>query len=181
MLHRSALLMDGLTETYLDTSRIIDQTVKRFVRLFGGNYHDLRAEADLFYIQAYDSHTSRLSSFPTWLRIKVWRGLQEYMRTHIARDNRCPRVWRDFNVEPAKDLEPFDLSDFLDSRPDLSPDARELITLVIQPPLPVRVNTSERGEETPWHITLGVREYLRDCGWNKSRMDKAFAEVRGVL
>lgn len=182
MTERKAHVLDAMQEAYSDTVEILDRLVSRFVGCYGGDYEDLRSEADLAFMKAWDTHDYSIRSFEAWLKLKVWRSLQENMRVRLARHNRLPRVHLDLDARAAEvSPAPFNLGEFLEQHADLDADAKLVVGLVVNPPIPVRLATRERGEESVVNIRAAVKEYLRDDGWSKARIDASFTAVMETL
>lgn len=172
----SSIWDEAQTESYLSVARLVDDTVRKFVRLYGGDYEELRSEASLLYVRSYHSHVYGMSTFAHWVRIKIWRGLQESMRSRLARNNRLPRVQMDLDAHPGTTKESFDLSEFLHSRPPMTDDARLVIKLVVRSTVDV-----SRPGLTPSAMRRAVRRHLRGIGWDRDRVNSVFTEIHDLL
>ena len=73
-------------ELYLSVERLLDKTVWSFVRRYGGEFDELRADANLHYIQAsYKYDDSRGVSYSSHIRFCVWNGLLDAHRIKAHR------------------------------------------------------------------------------------------------
>lgn len=174
------LQRDAVNETFGDVEKLVYDTAHKFRKRYGGEIQELISEANELFMDAYKAFTPGRAAFSTWCRFKVWHGLLESLRRQITRNSR----FRDYGEDGLKLLEApegFNLSRFLN---ELSPDARLVTSLVIDPPPNVRLSIVERNTKirNPRNnLRESVWEHLTDLGWEENRIGRAFLEVTNAL
>jgi hypothetical protein len=170
----------ALTENYTDVERLIHHTVHSFVKRFGGDYDELRSDANTLFMEADESYTEDKGSYSNHIRYRVWMGLLEDMRKRIARQNRLPRKGVDLRLYVAPFARPqFDQAE-VEKR--LSEDARAVLRLVLDSPIDVEASLTQHGNiRTGGSWRRALREFLRDVGWSMSRVTESFNELKENL
>ena len=173
------LAMIAVSETYLDVEKLIFHTVHRFVKAYGGDFDEYRSDANLAYMDAYQTYHRSKGTFEAWVRFKVWKRLLEVLRTKIGRNNRLPRVEADLEAMPVHaEPNPFWLSDFL---AELSDDARAVVELILDSPQSIEQSIRKRGGDTPHNIKAAVKEFLKDVGWAAGQVTDSFLEIGRII
>lgn len=183
------LAVDPAEVTYLDTTRLIDYQVSRFYKEYGkewvtrllGPFEEVRSQADLFFMHAYDSYDASIATFNTHLGYKVWKGLLSMLRNEIKRRKRSKLEDRELEELSARPMPEFRLQEFMHKLPE---DAREVVRLIcIDTPIEVYVTMAQnklRGQ-TPAAMREAVREYLRDMGWAAVQVTTSFKQITEAL
>lgn len=168
--------MDPVTVTYNDVKDLIDSTVAAFVQRYGGDYDDLRANANSYFIRAYHHPKDHYSTFEKKVAAFVWYNLIEELRTKYGRrGNRKTATSQDLTTVQAH--RGFDLSQFL---LDASPDLAHVTMLVVDPPAGLATKIAARGGETRNYRPL-IREHLQAEGWSDVRIKAALDEGKELL
>jgi hypothetical protein len=173
------LALDAVTETYHDVEGLLDQIAWRFIRRYGGEYNEIRSEANIHFLAAYSRFDSSEGEFKSWVNRRVFLCLLETLRKKIMRNNRLPRT----DADPDSlvvNTSSFIALDFLD---ELSEDARTIVSLVLEGSMDVNLATYERGGDNPkpHHIRWAIWEVCKDFGWTFNRMKESFQEIREAL
>ena len=172
-----------LTETYTDMGGLISEMTYRFWKAHGGDLDDLKAQANLIFIKAVDSHNPQKSKLTTWVAISIKKGLLYYMRrkwykpTHISI---VDLVNNNFEFE-SKSNENFSVMELLD---EMECDAHIVLQLFLDIPREVLLTIFEdknfRFDHTGGKIKNRLRNRLRQMGWTIRRIKEAFEEIKGI-
>jgi RNA polymerase sigma factor (sigma-70 family) len=161
-------------QRYETVEKFVHMWVWRFRARYGFPLDELRSEAFMGYVAAVETYDGR-SKFITWVGEKVKGALLTYVRKEASRRR---GEYADLDAVPHKPCASFDLDAVLAR---LTPDAKELVRLVFDTPVPVLMELAELGEETPANVRYALRCWLRDCGWAVQRITDTFTEVREAL
>ena len=170
------LPQDGFTETYQDLSHFVDGVVRKFVACYGGDFRELRQDADFLFMRAWvdhDKQKNQSQAFEPFLRNWVWYGLLDQHRTWLRRRH----TLRYTNALPDMPEAPGLTNDFLDG---ISQDAALVIQLCLETPAELEAAVAARGGH-PRNLRSCVREYLAKLGWAADRIRESFDEIRSVL
>lgn len=169
---RQTVRNPGLEATYSQEAKYLDQTVRKFWKQYGGDFLELRADADLLFVLAYCDHDEQKTSFRHWCRYKVWNGLLSKVRDAARRGDQAKRIkdkgWLDNHADPV-----FDLPKFF---AELSEDATLVVQMALQRSLE-ELTTPKKIEDAECQL---VQE-LRAKGWNSKRLTKVFNEIKESL
>jgi hypothetical protein len=167
---------NAMAIVYEDVKEVLDKTVGGFVRKYGGEFEELRAQADLIFVAqapTYDP-VKVAKPFETWLRYWVWYSLLDGLRASYAQCRKPTGglVALDDVVGVAAPVDPVG-----DITEGLSPDAVEVAALALQtPPDMQRVIVAKGG--TPRNHLSVYREHFVRLGWTSDRVTAAFTEIR---
>lgn len=167
------------THTYDDVKRLIYQTVHRFYKRYGGDLQELQAQANLIFLESYESHDPEKAQFSTWLVFTLWKRLQGNLRRDLRHRELAPTVALGNITMP--DRTHFDLDQFMD---ELSEDARTVASLVLDLPMDIRLSLETRKQRKGWdrqtpceNIKGALVEFLWDLGWTTQRIGESFREI----
>lgn len=160
---------------YKQTRPLIGSIVNRVKHAYGGDYHELMADADEHFWRAYTSYDpTRGADLKTWVYWQVWgrlRSEQRQNRTHNAPQNE--QLQGDEREE-----QHFHLNQFLEQ---LSPEAQLVVLITIDLPVPVVQVKETKGAGRYENKRSAIRTYLQGCGWSQQQINESFAEVAQVL
>lgn len=166
----------ALETTYEDVRRLVYNTACTFQNVHGGELDELVGEANLLFMEAYRTFDADEGSFSSWVRLKIWRGLQSSGRKIASRNTH--RTELDFAIVPDADPS-FDYRSFLK---ELSRDARRVARLVVDPPVDVRLSAAcRKGLDNPDSKRRAVVEFLGHVGWGVDRITRSFQEIAEAL
>jgi len=178
------LQRDAMTETYHDVHDLICHTVHGFIRKNGrqwGTFDELFAQANWEFMVAFrdyqrpDGNRDGDSSFSTWCRWVVSKGLLEHQRNIIRRDRMCRITVRDTTeMEIPADVSEFRLIDLLD---ELTDDAALVAKLTLNPPKVLTQCIAEAKGSAARNVQAVLRQYLYGLDWEPDRVNAAFAEI----
>lgn len=186
----STMLHDAMTETYTDVRGLICHTVHRFIERYGtqwGDFDDLMAQANWEFMVAYRDYDrpdserrTTTSSFSTWCRWVVQKGLLEIQRNSIRRDRQCRVTFVDMveNNDQYEYQYTFQLCDFMDG---LSADAQLVVDLALNPPKVIAACFAECRNGTPRQLRAVLRQYLLGLDWDGDRVNDVFDEIGDSL
>lgn len=163
------LKKDIVSECYSYISRDLDQIAGKFVRRYGGDYEEVRAEADYQFLIAHYKYESSRGGYSHWIKSRVRVNLLEKLRKEIMRNNRLPRI--KLNLESQEDPV-LTGGRFWDG---LSEDARFLTFLVLESP---RELARGLGGPDPRGFLF---HFLRRSGWTVARIIESFNEIKETL
>jgi RNA polymerase sigma factor (sigma-70 family) len=173
--HTAEELFQELTHRRVE--RLIYNTVAKFWRRYGGDYEELTSRANLAYLEAFRTFDPGVAKFTTWVTTTVWWYLRNEMRREGCRKNQLSTLHGEVEA-PVSEQERIDWREFNDS---LKPDARRVVSLVLDSPHRLVGKIKARGRPNKVNTRAAVREYLAEEGWGKYRIKKAFLEVRRKL
>lgn len=178
---KSSLREEALTETYEDLQKIVYKTAWGFWRFYGGDIDDLIAQANLIFIDAFDSynpeHGAKLS---TWVASSIWWRLLDYMRKgngnrpHTQIDKVSAETFPTTN-------ENFSVIELLD---EMTQDAHIVLQLFFETPRDVVVdllNTKERMDYVQRAMQNRLMNRLRQMNWSVRRIKEAFNIVKKAI
>lgn len=175
-----AICMDAAIEyVWEDTEKWVYSIVHEFIRHHGGDFHELLANASIYFVRAHQSYDSDFGSWTNWVRYKVWKGLIDDLRNEMR--------WRERNsqlaeidalmIEGRGDLH-FSLGELL---AQLSSDAVIAIHFALNPPPKLRLVADINGGG-PDNIRAALRQHLRsELNWSHNRVRSVMEEIRGAL
>lgn len=172
----TALRKEILSEVYQDLQEAITYTVLGFVRRYGGDFEELRADANLLFVQAYDKHDESKGSLVTWVKFYVFKNLLEKLRSRLYRQAAHGRSNKDVLTLPAP--AEFGLMEFLDGLPL---EVAAVVKMTLDPPPDVLLSVEQLGGFKPHRVRNAIREFLKDLGWASSQITDLFQNIREVL
>lgn len=169
---------DAINSTFADVELLVYDTVHRFIEKHGGTFDEWIGDAHEAFMSAYESYTPGKSSFSYHVRYRVYKRLQEMYRRRMMRHNRLAQVDADVSLFSSREFAVFDLDEFLGR---LSDEAAEVVRLVFEPTMDIRLSLHQLGVEEPRTIRAALREYLDDMGWSRERVRTTFTEIATAL
>lgn len=154
--------------------------VHSFRRQYGGVVEDLISEANLAFVKSHNQFISGKTpagekitdSYATVINRSVWYRLFDSMRLRVRRDHLAKMVPIE-NAVGVADEKGFDIL-------DLSPDARYVVALILDPPDHIISKAQNKGGENR-NYRSAIREFLQDQKWNSTKIDQSFDEIRHAL
>ena len=172
----------AMATTYADIAWLIDAVCHDYVARYGGDYAEVRANADTTFIRAYQYHMANPAR-PFAVELRYWIWMEEFDRMRTARQYRVRPEGR-CNITGGLDLDTlpragngFSLTDFLDG---LSADAHVLVALVLDTPEALAATARAKGGSER-NMCSSLRQYLYGAGWSAVRVRAAWEEVAGAL
>lgn len=185
--------------TYVEVSPILNKVSMNHCRMYGGDYENIRANANTHFLSAYHEYDYR-GTFEPYLVWFVRNRLINEFKSELSLKARDQSYVREESYESSG----FILSDFLEG---LNPDAARLVRVAFQlqggdqqqggrakPPV------NKGGSRTKVHVNKGgirakplvnrgrpktalsaIKEYMRDVGWSLTRITAAVQEIREAL
>lgn len=164
---------------------MIYSQVRGFWRQHGGDFDEMISVANVVFCQVYATPIDAAKgSFDTLLCTSIRRRLIDNMVIGHRRTKRLTSL--DVEGENGQtragqipDREHATFS-FMDFARGMSTDAVEVLKLVIEAPAEVeQVALAKGGKRLNWQST--IRAYLRQAGWESSRITNSFTEIQGAL
>jgi len=165
--------------SYQNVKSLVSAVAMRFLQKYKGDPQEILAEARLHFMRAYHSYEETGSEFTTWVQFKIWHGLLDTKRQQAINASRLKRVVKELTrlENPVK----FDLDRFLFA---LSPDAAMAVRLALRPTSAMKwsIRMKSRKNNNPTQsLRTRLKAELRRRGWEQTRIDSAFKEVRDSL
>jgi len=170
------LKKDALTETYYDMENLINDTVWRFCNRYGGDFEEWKAEANLTFVRAFNTHKRSKAQFSTWLRFCVWKRLLDYYTALQKQSPKTIRIERDLSLENFESKKRYSFSS-LELLDGLQEDTKTLINLIWNLPHDLPISNGD----SPCHTKIALKNYLRDAGWTLKRIKESFEEITRVI
>lgn len=179
----SSMARDGMTETYYDVVDLIRHTVHGFMRQHGsrwGTYDELFARANYDFVEACRSYDNgRGSSFSTWCRWVVLKGMLEHQRNVIRRDRQCRVSVKDMTRDNIPmDVRQFRYTELLE---DMGDDAQFVTRLTVHTPKVLLQCMREAKGSDRRNARAVIRQYLYGRGWSPERVTGAFQEIEKAI
>lgn len=162
---------------------LIFYNVHKFTRMYGVEFDELIGDANELFVRGHQQYENGVTntgvvitqSYQTKIRQWVWFGLFDIMRSRLVHESREKLVPLEDYDAPATDR--FDANEFVD---ELSPDARLVADLVLNPP-EAMLNVINGKGGTPRNYRSTVRTHLKRLGWSNDRINDAFEEITECL
>lgn len=180
------------SETYEEVKRLIYHTVWSVVRQYGGDFDELMSEANVAFLDAYESFDGS-SSFSSWLRLNVWGKCVDAVRNRLDEQRRYKRVKDDtrsgipvqFTADsdglaegiPDRSCSGWKIGGMFE---ELTEDAALVVKLTLETPAELEAVVRAKGGQ-PRNLRSSIRNYLAEMGWTACRIAESFNEVRRVL
>ena len=165
-------------ETYHEVEAMINMLVLRHLNKHGGDKEELDGDARLAFMVAYCTYELDISSFTTWVWIKVWYKLMDGKRkiSRRAAKNRIPISLDEAEIDPvsrSSARKPIDW-DVLASQ--LGADGKAMLRLVLEAPGELResLGNLRRARGT-------LRKYMGRLGWTTAEITSGYTEVREAM
>lgn len=174
------LKKDAMTETYNDVQNLINKTVWDFCKMYGGDFEEWKAEANLTFVQTYNNHKENKGRFSTWLCFCIWNNLLDYTRTLYKQS---PKITKNkdttITLESLEDKKKYSFSS-LELLDGLQEDTKTLIFLIWNPPKGLKDIKIKNGKH-PCHVQIVLKNYLSKSGWTGRRIRESFEEITRIL
>ncbi len=170
------LQKDAVTETYKDMQNLINQATWQFCDRYGGDFEELRAEANLTFVQTCKTHKENKGAFSTWLRWCIWKELLNHAVALYKQTHNTISDSEKIETRKSKTNQSFSPLELLDG---LREDTKTVICLIWNPPKELK-NVKTNGEH-PCHMKVVLRNYLFDLGWTGRRIKESFEEIGRVI
>jgi len=169
---KTALQKEILTETYLDMDNLICDIVWKFIKRYGGEFDELKAEANFLFISAVESYQKTKGKLTTWLHHRIWRGLQDSAKTERAQTH------FELYEELVSDKHHSNLFLILN---ELGDDGRTIIKIIFEPPEGITDKDLETGFKS-YKTRMYLKNYLSSkLGWTGKRIKESFTEIRQII
>jgi len=177
-----AVIADAVEQTYRDTEPMINKLSWLHHRKIGGDFEEIKAQANLLFMIAYNTTDDSSSSFITWLYTSIKYGLMSWTRSRTRRDRNHRRAIEDIArtvaTEHQLSAEPSPLH--IEAKYNESETIRTLLDLIFHPP---EIIADDIGRyDDPAMVRETIKEYLEHHeGWSRDRIRLAFKEVRRLI
>jgi len=177
----STLRRTSLEETYKDVENLIYTITWKFQNKYGGIFEELRAEANLLFVIAFDSYDPKKARFSTWLFHNIWNGLLTYKQT-IHKQTPYTHYSKEESVSMHQEIEDkqglftktFEILD------EVGESAKTIIELILSPPESF-THISTKAGNSGCHIRVAIRQHLSSLGWTARQIRESFAEITEVI
>jgi len=163
--------------TYQQYQALLTDIANKFSKRYGleHEFDDLRGEADVAFMIAYDTYKPTHSKFTTYLSTVVWDRLLKYQKKLRRMHQLITADW----VPDCDELVPED------GVWSLSDDAQDIVRLISHMPLELfrKCHTKHYRLKSnyPAYLQRQVKYYLVSMGWTTKRVLECFDEILGVL
>ena len=187
-------LLPPKEQNHADVEQLIYSTIHAFKKRTASSeqFDELLSVAGLAYAKAARSYSRAGGrSFASWIRLKVWHGLMDKHRKDMRRAG-IVRIIPFSVIENERKQDNQKAVEFEDEivqqdsdtfNPDsLTPDAAQVVKLVLNPPPDVSVDAVLQDEnERPGSLRSAVIQYLQDIGWSFGRILESLREIGDAL
>ena len=163
------------SETYEECRKLIYSTVWSVIRQYGGDFDDLMSEANVAFLDAYESFDGS-SAFTSWVYSTVWYRCVDFVGSRLENQRRFQSVEDDTTI-PDRRRSSWRINDMLE---ELGEDARLVVKLTIETPAELARIADVKGGQAR-NLRSSLRQYLADMGWTAVRIAESFCEVQRAL
>jgi len=163
--------IDPATE-HPKVQNMLFKLVWKFSQEYPISFEDALSEANFAFVKAcYDYDPSRGSKFSSWCYFSVWT----HLKTVVMKRTTDPLVCVEIN-DDLLGAAPPEVAPSLEVIELLSPNARRLVELILEPPPPIR------GQQvTPRQLVKRIKDYMITQGLSKKAVEEAFKEAQQTL
>jgi len=158
---------------------LLDKTVRGFVNKYGGRYEDLRQDAETIFVQSHTYGPAPGLTMASHIRSCVWMRLIDQHRTTLRREKRHTG----FEAATLCGLEDTSKDRVRGLVADLTEDAATLLKLFTDTPAELKeiVNDGRVSNKKCATVRLAFQNYLREKGWDISRVYRSFESLKEVV
>lgn len=167
--------LDPKEFSYREVERLIKKLCNKFARTYGGDFEDYLSESHVYFLKAWETHDYGRGAFTTWVWWQVRTGLMDYVKRQTREANHL-RAFVEGYKEPGP-ASTFDVEALLAV---LSADGQEVVRAVVNVPIDIQFTMKRRGSSW-FHQRTATKEFFKDLGWTRRRLEAAFTEVREAL
>ncbi len=157
--------------TYEHMEERLTYLLLRFRQRYGGDLEELRSEAYVHLVRAWQSYREGIGSRTYWLCQQVWRGLQNTQRKQ-ARRSACVCMQSLPRDHPQQQR--FCMQSLLS---EVSDDARAILSLTIGPHLDRLIHRKASTDNQ----RRALVKFLLQTGWTAKQIASTFQEIREAL
>lgn len=168
-----------VAQEYGKMERLVDSVVWKFIKKYGGEFEEKRADANLSFVKVCNSFDPAKGKFSTYVAMGVWQDLLEENRRLAQRLNKTGTWLRGDSLENVAKKEQ-NQSFVQDLLAELSEDAKTVVQLCLETPAELAQIMEDKGGQ-PRNIRSTVKQYLANMGWVASRISESFQEVSEIL
>lgn len=166
---------NAVTETHKDVQNQIYKMAHKFHKQYGGAWDEVLSEANYYFLTAYASYKDGTAEFTTHCHWTMFYGFLSYYRNQRKRASRI----EDAPIDVVEAKSRFDLKRLLT---ELSEDAQQVVTLIVDPPADVKYDAvAGKGLSNASSMKKAVRSFLQEIGWTADRMCNAFQEIQNAI
>ena len=168
------LQQDVMNETYNDMKNLIAQTVWRFKNIYGIEFEEYLAEANLLFLKAVKSHSNK-SQLSTWIVTNIWYGLLN----KLHKEQSWISQRSDFQVIEKIFLTshpPITASELVD---EISLDAKLILSLTLD--MPREIIQNAKRSKNHLNLKISLKNYLRNIGWTIRRVQESIDEIQNAI
>ncbi len=175
------LRKEVLTETYEDLQKLVYKTAWEFWKSHGGDIDDLIAQANLIFIDAFDTYDSECGTeLSTWVVSSVWYKLLGYVRKENG-DRPHTQIDKVFVETFPTANKNFSVLELID---EMTQDAHIVLRLFFETPRDVVVDlldTKKRMFYVQRAMQKRLKNRLRQMDWSARRIKEAFGIIKRVI
>ncbi len=172
------LRKDALTTTYEDVELLIYDTVWGFINVHGGDFEEFVAQANLYYIIAYDLFEEKEGvKFSTWVVWCIKKGLLNLKAFLLESNKYSQKQYLDDFIYEERSVDASTLFELVES---IGEDSKLLIKMILDPPTAFAHTIKDKGTYS-FQCRVALKKYLGTLGWTAARIKESFEEIRQVL
>lgn len=156
------------TKTWAQYEQLVRWTTWRIAKRYNYDFEELYSEALVLYTQAVQSFDECNGSASNWIRFRIYKGLQEVVRTRARRLNITGPISNELSrVADSED------SFIATLWKEVSTDAQQALGILFDLDVSKLLNQSK--------VKLRWRVALMDLRWTPDRIESCFAEIDAAL
>jgi hypothetical protein len=172
--------IDPARDTYEAVEQLINKIANRFARVYGGEFDEWKAQANLAYVPAYRSYQSGHGmKFSSYIATCIYRRLKYRADLQFRSVTTTSLSMKDGSqrpVEASKELS-YDVAALLGK---LSEDAKAIVSVVLDSPADLKDAVIVPGA-TGWNNQKAVRSYMKSLGWGRNKIAACMSEIKEAL
>ena len=174
------ILQAAKTETYNDIYLLLCNIVHKFRKKYGGDFYELQSEADYLFLVAYDSYENDKSAFSSWIYLKVWNGLIDFMRTTHRKNSRMLYLDNLELLDHQKHIQASAVHFLFHLKEDLSMESQDIISILLDMPVEL-FELVNKTKQSPTNIRVCLKKHLKNSGWTLKQISECFSEIKKVM
>ena len=171
----------GAEETYHDVVRLIHSRIRPHIKR-GADEETLLSYAHEGFVHAYQTYNPNKGAFSTHLTWRLRAAVSRYWKDHKSHSR--VQCFVDQSIMPEQ-IHKQERRDWEKTQQDLPEDAKVLVGMALNPPIPVIMRCVElavdKEQSTTATLGIAVREALRDSGWSKHRITRALSDLFAAM
>lgn len=167
------LRKESLASTYEDLDMLIWKAVWNYWYSYGGELEELRAEANLLFVNAYDTYQETFGEITTWVYSQIYNRLRlAWSRRHSIETKQIPEDLEYPIKSPKKQR--------WEIWEELGRDAQTMLRALMNGTTELTEEDLEKGFRA-CQTRKNIKLHFRRLGWTHLRIKETIKEIKGIV